>query len=76
MTMSRQPKKCRHHACQCARARELGLLADDTGDRGFLVEAIAIHKESGWVPCQAGIEPRRGFIEETEPNPATTENST
>lgn len=34
---------CEHHECRCARARELSLMAGQSGDALLLEEAFAAH---------------------------------
>jgi hypothetical protein len=45
---------CTHYACRCARARELVLMADRTGDNGLLRRAVEVHEEQ--VPCREPCE--------------------
>jgi hypothetical protein len=40
--------KCTHYACQCARARELALMSDRTGDPRLMYEAANV----GEVECR------------------------
>lgn len=43
---------CVHHVCKCARAAELALIYDQTGDTIHLIEAIKVHRTLVRVPCR------------------------
>jgi hypothetical protein len=45
--------KCTHYACRCARARELALMADRTGDPRLMYEAANL----GEVECRERLAP-------------------
>jgi len=36
---------CEHYECRCARAHELALIADRTGDVRYLTQAIEVHSQ-------------------------------
>jgi hypothetical protein len=44
--------KCRHYACQCARAAELSAMADRTENPEYTAQAIAVHASNQEVTCR------------------------
>jgi hypothetical protein len=47
--------RCTHHTCRCARANELALIADRTGEARYLAEATAVHSQE--VECRE-VDPK------------------
>lgn len=41
---------CQHYSCRCARAAELAVMSDRTGDLSLLADAVAVHDQD--VACR------------------------
>lgn len=53
--------RCTHYECRCARAHELAVMADRTGNGRLLREAIDVHDQE--VECRLQSDPWAGSPE-------------
>lgn len=44
------PAQCEHYGCRCARANELAVMAERTGDNTLLAQALEVHDQR--VTCR------------------------